>query len=440
MPQAISDKLFAAKNYDHAQRPRVRVALAAITVSLLICMAFMVSYVINGDWFLLLAVLFPFFLPLTLLGYLIWKTRRYRYVLIYVFFFFTTMGLFNLLSSPTYLVDVFLIPVISGIAFLVLRVRQALMLVLYLMLLYAVTAVVVYFYEPFPVLYSNDSVTSLVVGFVAALLGSIAIFYFFARAYQESSEALSSSLIALRKANDDNNLLIQVLSHDFKNYLQRMLMDIDAGKRQLTDEKALQGFDGLQSSISQLSDLLDEVQLVRDLAAENESSNNQVPLTLAAKKMEMVFRQQLLQKQLTLGCQDSAGLVLNVNADVFLHIILANLLSNAVKFSPMGSEISIVAGQQGDRGDIRISNQAEPQHRQNLNSIIAGARSVDSQTGTDAETGQGLGSGIVRSFCRRNDIGFAIAAADDASTGRLRVTARLSVPLAGTVQSGVGAE
>lgn len=430
LPHDQASNLLAARNYDQARRVRVRVALAAISVSIIISLLFVVSYLWNEEYLLLSAVLLPLLLPLTALGYLIWRTGRYRYVLAYVLSFFTIMGLFNLASTPTYLVDVFLIPMMSGIAFLTLHIRHAVLSVLYLLLLYAITALTVYYFEPIPVLYSNDNVGSLVVGFVGATIGSIVIFYYFSRAYRESSESLGNSLIALSKANDDNHLLLQVLSHDFKNYLQRMLMDIDVGERELNDERATARFESLRVSIRNLSGLLGEVQEVRNLVANDDAMVAELSLSLAVKKMELLFRQQLLQKKLRLVFEPGDELVVRVNADVFLHIILANILSNALKFSPLDSDVCIRATRFNDQGEITITNQAGRQHYANLAKIKAGSVKIASSVGTDHESGQGVGSSIVRRFCRLHGIGFSIDTGKENSNDVLTVISRLTVPLA----------
>lgn len=426
LPQEQSSDKLAARNFDQAHGVRFRVTLLAIGVSILICMVFLGSYLLDGEY-LLFAALLPFLLPMILFGYLIWRTGRYRYVLLYLLFVYTTMGLFNLISSPVYLLDAFFIPVMSGLAFLILHVRHAALAVLYLLLLYFSTALTVYYFEPFPVLYSNDDVASLVIGFVAALIGSVTIFYYFARAYQASSASLGNSLIALSKANDDNHLMLQVLSHDFKNHLQRLLMEIDAGERELGGDRASLRFDSLRANVRHLAGLLDEVQEVRKLVEVDEVAIAELPLSLAAKKMELLFRQQLLQKNLRLVFEPHDNLVLRVNADVFLHIILANILSNALKFSPLGGLIRISARKLSTANEVVIINQAERQHLENLTKVQAGSRVIESREGTDHESGQGVGSSIVRRFCQLHGIGFSIDAVVDAHSDYLTVSSRLSI-------------
>lgn len=426
LPQEQSSDKLAARNYDQAHQVRVQVALLAIGVSILICLVFLGSYLLDGEY-LLFAALLPFLLPMILFGYLIWRTGHYRYVLLYLLFIYTTMGLFNLTSSPTYLVDAFFIPAMAGLAFLILRVRHAALAVLYLLLLYLVTALTVYYFEPFPVLYGNENVVSLVIGFVAALLGSVTIFYYFARAFQENSESLGNSLIALSKANDDNHLMLQVLSHDFKNHLQRLLMEIDAGEREFGGDRASQRFDSLRSNIRVLAGLLDEVQEVRNLVEVDDAGIAELPLSLAVKKMELLFRQQLLQKNLRLVFEPHDNLLLRVNADVFLHIILANILSNALKFSPLGGLVRISARKLSASNEVIIINQAERQHLENLAKVKAGSRVIESREGTDQESGQGVGSSIVQRFCLLHGIGFSIDTEVDTRSDYLTVSCRLSI-------------
>lgn len=122
--------------------------------------------------------------------------------------------------------------------------------------------------------------------------------------------------------------------------------------------------------------------------------------------------------------------MLKVNSDVFLHIILANILSNALKFSPPGGEVALTAISDAGKAEISVVNRAEKQHRENLVRISKGARGVESRAGTGSETGQGIGSSIVRRFCRLHGIGFSINIGEESSGNYLDVTSRLSVPLA----------
>lgn len=75
-PEPFSN-LPTAQHYDQARRVRVKVALAAIAVSILVCLLFIGSYLLRGEYLLITAVLLPFLVPLCILGYLIWRTGRY---------------------------------------------------------------------------------------------------------------------------------------------------------------------------------------------------------------------------------------------------------------------------------------------------------------------------------------------------------------------------
>ncbi len=182
-------------------------------------------------------------------------------------------------------------------------------------------------------------------------------------------------------------------------------MEIDAGEREFGGDRASQRFDSLRSNIRVLAALLDEVQEVRNLVEVDDAGIAELPLSLAVKKMELLFRQQLLQKNLRLVFEPHDNLLLRVNADVFLHIILANILSNALKFSPLGGLVRVSARKLSASNEVIIINQAERQHLENLAKVKAGSRVIESREGTDQESGQESAAALCSVFacCMESD-------------------------------------
>ena len=405
------DLLLRDQDISSADALRIRVCFILLILVLASTLLFAVSYVATGKLSLLPNILLVFTLPCLVFYYFLKKSGGYFVCVALIFYLYTAMGLMKLISTPDYLVDLFMLPILTGGAFLTLKYRHALIMILYMFALYAISAAVVYFFEPFEVVYTNDNYSSIVVGFVVSVLFSGVMFYFFARNYEINSDLLGNALLTLSKMNDDNRLLLNVISHDFRNHVVRILLQIDNSKRLSSDNRQAMALENVESALHQLSDLLGDVQKVRELVREEDSGEARVEFTIddVLYKLEMVFRLQMYQKNLTFDVAMPASLRLKMNMDVFTHIILANLIGNAIKFSPPDCKIELRTEDCGGRKRLYIGNLATRGQLDNLRRITRGETRLVSTPGTFYERGQGLGISIVKRFCRAYGIRHELA-------------------------------
>ncbi|HTR01425.1 MAG TPA: hypothetical protein VMH83_15615, partial [Candidatus Acidoferrum sp.] len=333
MEKPVPKQLAHPLAHGDAEALRIKVTLVLLKVMIVACVAFIVSYVASGKFALIPWLAIPFLLPSLALHHLLTKQRKYRYILWFLIYLFTALGLMKLTSAPDYLVDLFLIPTYIGACFLVLRHQHAVPMVVYLLAIYAVAAAVVYRFHPFPILYTNDNLSSVVTGFVLSIIGSTVTFYVFSKSYQQNSDRLSDTLYTLGKVNDDNKLLINVVTHDFRNYLTRLVLLIDICKSKSDDGSTLRELDNLEDAIHKLSELIGDVQTVRDLSSDKaRQTTKPVAFGEMLKKIDLIFRHQMVVKQLAFDKAGVQPLTLDVNPDIFTHIILSNLIGNAIKF------------------------------------------------------------------------------------------------------------
>jgi signal transduction histidine kinase len=406
----------------------LRIKVTFILLYLLIggCLLFVASYVVTGKYALIPYIVVPYMLPGLLIYFHLRKRQRYATIVWLLFYIFTMAGLMKLTTAPDYLVDLFLMPTFIGASFMVLKYRHAVLMVLYLLLLFASASAIVYWFEPLGILYTNANTSSIVVGFIVSIVGASIIFYVFSKSYQQNSELLGHTLQTLRKINDDNRLLINVVSHDFRNYLVRVLLQIDTYKGKTSDAAHLQELGDLEAAIHQLSDLISDVQVVRDLSGDKAPhAKTPVAFDEILKKTELVFRHQMLEKELSFNRDKVQPLKLTVNPDIFIHIILANLVGNAIKFSPPRREIVLSLEHKASVPLLTIANDAPAEHLDNLRKLVSGEE-VASAPGTSLEMGQGLGIAIMRKFCQAYDIEYALSVALLPDAHLCRVTSRLT--------------
>lgn len=400
------------RNHNTTSAEQLRAKVSFIQLSFFGCgsLIYIVSYILTGNYALIPYVLLPFTLPCMIFYYYMKKTGSYAVTVAMVFVFDTTLGLMHLTAEPAYLVDLFLIPTFIGGAFLMLKYHHAVLFITYLLVLYLVTSAIVYYWAPFEVVYTNDNYVSIAIGFVLSVAVSGVMYYSFAKRYQQNSDLLSNAVLALSKINDDNKLLINVVSHDFRNAIFRVMLHLENTRTVCKEPAQLQGLEDIESALMKMSDLLKEVQQVRELFDDEDGPMlAEVSFAEIVKKLELVFRLQMYQKKLEFEVQADGGATLRINTDVFIHIILANLIGNAIKFSPPGGRIVLKLEKNGTDRCLTISNLAIDDQLPNLNKLASGKERVESAPGTNNEKGQGLGISIVKRFCRTYDITHALS-------------------------------
>jgi signal transduction histidine kinase len=117
-------------------------------------------------------------------------------------------------------------------------------------------------------------------------------------------------------------------------------------------------------------------------------------------EMQELFEVRLKDKRLKLSFMSPAGLAVLALPEVLRDSILSNLISNALKFSPAGSSLALEAQVVGDEVVLLVRDQG-PGVPDSVRQALHNDSMIDSQRGTQGETGQGLGLGLVQEHLSR---------------------------------------
>jgi two-component system sensor histidine kinase/response regulator len=84
-----------------------------------------------------------------------------------------------------------------------------------------------------------------------------------------------------------------------------------------------------------------------------------------------------------------------------IKTVFRNLLSNAIKFTPQEGDIRFEAVNSGEMIQISFTNTGNVIPRDKIARILS-SDSIQSEPGTDGESGSGLGLILCKDFIRRN--------------------------------------
>lgn len=143
-----------------------------------------------------------------------------------------------------------------------------------------------------------------------------------------------------------------------------------------------------------------------------------------AHAMQDLFADRLRAKHLTLRWELPTGLGLKGLPALLSDGVLGNLFSNAIKFSPRGSEILLQGGAQEGFAWLAVLDRG-PGLPPGTIEALKRHEDLPSLTGSEGETGQGLGLGLAREHLKRMGGRLELAAREGGGT-----TARLWMPVA----------
>jgi signal transduction histidine kinase/ActR/RegA family two-component response regulator len=243
-----------------------------------------------------------------------------------------------------------------------------------------------------------------------------------ARSLQAEREQLAAARDIAVQANQEKSRFLAAASHDLRQPLQAMSLNVGALQRvsmagepgAIVDDVAL-SLAQLRSMLDALLDLskLDAGMVVPQLRAV------QVDRLLAA--LDSSFRALAADKGLALRIDCPTGLAARTDAEL-LRRMLANLLDNAIKFTPRGA-IDITARRDGAHVEIAVRDSGPgiaPEHHR---SIFDDLIQLDPRP-VRGERGHGLGLGIVRRLAKLLLIDVALeSATGEGATFRLRIPA-----------------
>ncbi|MCX2743822.1 HAMP domain-containing sensor histidine kinase [Mangrovivirga sp. M17] len=201
---------------------------------------------------------------------------------------------------------------------------------------------------------------------------------------------LESIIIKLNKANEDQNRLINIISHDIRSPIRTFEALLDAYlKGYITEKELLENSESIKTKITPLKDMIDELlywslnQLKGlkcnpskiDLEEELDKLLIQLKPESTAKNIEIV--KELNQK--------------DVYADPnHFKIIARNIIHNSIKYSPENSTIKLISNADEKSTSLIVSDEGKGMSEEQICKIMNQDISVLTK-GTKGEVGKGVG-------------------------------------------------
>jgi two-component system sensor histidine kinase/response regulator len=213
-----------------------------------------------------------------------------------------------------------------------------------------------------------------------------------------SNEELQASLEREKELNKLKSRFISVASHEFRSPLTLIGITANMLKRyndRISDEKRIEHLKGIESSVQEMIDLLNNILVLSKAEAENFQFSPE-PIDVENFCQCLVEKFTLMSAETHLITFLGTGEHIQIAADPkLLEPILSNLLSNAIKFSPVGGAIMVGLARDNENVIFRVTDkgigisEADQQH-------LFDAFHRGENIGTTQ--GAGLGLSIVKQF------------------------------------------
>ena len=249
-------------------------------------------------------------------------------------------------------------------------------------------------------------------------------------ALARSLEAERGQLAAARdsavQANQEKSRFLAAASHDLRQPLQAMSLNVGALQRLSIAGEPGAIVDDVALSLTQLRSMLDALLDLSKLDAGMvvpQLRTVQVGRLLTA--LGSSFRALASEQALSLEVQCPDGLAAHTDAEL-LHRMLANLLDNAIKFTAHG-HIELAARADGNHIEISVCDSGPGIAAEHHRLIFEDLVQLEPRP-TRGVRGHGLGLGIVRRLAKLLQIDIALQSAPgQGSTFRLRVPAATEI-------------
>lgn len=254
------------------------------------------------------------------------------------------------------------------------------------------------------------------------------------------NEALASSLEFERsqlavardaavKANLDKSRFLAAASHDLRQPLQAMALNIGALRHLPMGADAKSIAETVDSSLEQLCSMLNALLDVSKLdAGVVVAQPRRVQLDRLVAAVHASFAAMAAARGLALQCDCPPGIGVQTDPDL-LRRMLANLLDNAIKFTPEGGRVELRVTRSDAEVEIVVRDSgpgiAPEHHRLIFEDLVQLDR-----RGADASRGHGLGLGIVRRLAELLNVAVEL----DSSSGT-GASFRLRLPLSAVARA-----
>lgn len=241
----------------------------------------------------------------------------------------------------------------------------------------------------------------LLLGLIISITAAMIIFWNFSRKRKLINQKLQEQNHQLSELNDEKNSLMNIVAHDLKAPLNRILgltkvMELEGG----LSAKQMEYIKMINNSTRAGSNLI--IDLLDVNAIEEKGSNpDAAELKLRDWFDERVktFQVAADAKQLKLETNNQAPDLFVTNAD-FLGRIFDNLLSNAIKFSPTGKTIRLAASAEAGTLKLIFKDNGPGFTDQDRQLMFQKFKKLSAQP-TGGESSNGLGLAIVKTLVER---------------------------------------
>lgn len=207
----------------------------------------------------------------------------------------------------------------------------------------------------------------------------------------------------LTEINQTNRQLMSILGHDLRNpisSIQTLAGYLKEKYSILSDEMVKNYLEELASSglntLNLLNNLLTWAQSQEgSLKAEWKVAN----LSILAEKTVNLVKPMVFNKRISLKTEIEPDLIIEADA-YMIETVIRNLLTNAVKFTQSDKEISLLLREVDSRIKIEIADTGVGMSPELVSRLNSGE--IVTSSGTEGETGTGLGMALVREFIDRN--------------------------------------
>lgn len=420
--------------------PALGAYVIVVILKLLSIIFYSIGYFRMGRFDLLSVILAIYAIPYIISLADVLRTKSLRSCYPTLIYLITATAGRRFFAEPNYMVDYFNYITYVVMAHFTLSANRATWVSVYGAISLAIVSGIVYFFQPFPILYSSIllSTSNYISMFMCAL-----IVWLGSRAYVLQLRYVLNNLEVkgnnLHKANEDYRTLFSLIVHDFSNDVSVIYGSLKSALRQ--PEAAAEGINKrLNSTMSRVENLVDGIANLKKIRGSVESGESLILKSTTLKdifeRTVFTFQPQLDAKNLKfkLPAEDRLDAKLLVDPVSFSFHVLNNLVSNAIKFSEPNSEITLNVSHFQDCSQLQILNYSKPDTvsdvlKNNL-SQFSSRQATASQMGTYGEVGQGMGLGIVNKICQKMNIKISSHVELVETTGLSKVEVTLLIPIA----------
>ncbi len=395
------------------ERQKAQILRWTLLITLSLCTIFLFSYIVRGRYELIPWIVGPFIVPLLAFWFAQKKFSAERISQVFIFHLFSVLVFERLVCSWDYLVDIMFLPSMVTIAFFLLRGSARWIASFYLFFGLALSSLIVYLWQPFPIFYENSTlIGSVWIAAVATIAISLVLHGLYSMQIQEAMQYVLESNIEQRRLQELWSMLISTVIHDFGNSVTILESNLKLQERKGMDPHFLEVSRTATSRISKMIDNLRKLKISFSLKQRMEPEV--LNLKDILKTLPVLFAEQLRTKDIRIEILPlpTHPVWVRTNPISLVNHIFANILGNAIKFCPSNGKIYFEVIDDETHYRVSIKNQF-------VGSISAIRKILENKShvstlGSSGEKGQGLGLSIVRKFCQEDGIDFYIQLEDQA--------------------------